>query len=38
MSWDGIFVITPLFAVADVVDDRKLVSSVNGKGDASLIT
>ena len=33
MSWDGTFVIAPLFAVADVVGDRKLVCSVNGKGD-----
>ena len=30
MSWDGNFVITPLFAGLDVVDDRKLVLSVDG--------
>ena len=38
MSWDGNFVIAPLFAVADVGGDRKMVSSVNGKVDASLMT
>ena len=38
MSWDGTIVIAPLFTVADVGGDRKLVWSVNGKGDVWWMT
>ena len=32
MSWDGYFVIAPLFTGADVVGDRKLVWSLKRRG------